>query len=351
MFENKNVAQLDPYVYGEQPTPSSKLIKLNTNENPYPPHSSVEQFLKKFDTAKLRLYPDPLCSELRKEVSKTYRLPGSYFLFGNGSDEIISLIFRTFFGRQDEVVFTQYTYSAYRTYAEALGVSSRTLPMGEDFLINLDHLDRISAKVFFLTNPNAPTGLAIKTGELEKTIKKNSSRLFVIDEAYADFAEENALSLVSSGYKNVLILRTLSKAYSLCGVRLGMAIGHPDLISAMGKIKDPYNVNALTQGIATTVFKHLPYYQKNIKLIKQERAHFAGQLTLSGFKVLPSQTNFLLVAYPGKNLKELYLYLVKKKIYVRHFDKPVLTDYLRISIGTPDEMKRVLAEMNSWVRK
>ncbi len=350
MFENKNVANLDPYVYGEQPKPSASLIKLNTNENPYPPHSSVKTFLKAYATERLRLYPDPLCTELRKIVSKVYGLSGECFLFGNGSDEVISLIFRTFFGRNDEVIFTQHTYSAYRTYAETLGISMRTLPMEEDFLIKLEHLNRVQGKVIFITNPNAPTSLLLSRAEIEKWALKCPMLLFVIDEAYADFASETCMSLVKRGLKNVLILRTLSKAYSLCGARLGMAIGHPELINAINKIKDPYNINALTQGIAVSVYKNLPYYRKNIELIKKERAAFSEALKILGFKVLSSETNFVFVSFPGKSMKSLYDYLIAKKIYVRYFNKPILDKYLRITIGKPLEMTKVLTQIKQFLK-
>ncbi|MBN8219072.1 MAG: histidinol-phosphate transaminase [Spirochaetes bacterium] len=348
MFASRHVQLLSPYQYGEQPPPARDLIKLNTNENPYPAHASVARLLKAWPVERLRLYPEPTWNALRKAASKTLGVPPEYLAFGNGSDELIALLFRTFFDPEDEVVFTQYTYSAYAAYSEALGIAHRVLPMGDDLTIDLSLLDKLPGKVVFLTNPNAPTGIALPVERIAAAVSRHRNRLFIVDEAYADFWGKNCLPLVRK-YPNLLLLRTFSKVNSLCGVRLGYAIGQPDLIQALLKVKDPYNVNALTQAIGVTVFQHYAYYAKNAKKISAIRDRFSRDLADLGFRVLPSSANFVMASLPGREMESLYLDLAKKRIFVRFFNKPGMREWVRISMGTPAQMKKVLAEIRAWL--
>lgn len=348
MFTSRRVQKLVPYVYGEQPRPVPGLVKLNTNENPYPPHASVRRFLRGLDPDFLRLYPDPTCAGLRKAASRVLGVPENFLLFGNGSDELIALIFRVFFDPGDKVLFTRYTYSAYRSYADAVGVESQDLEMGADFGIDLKKLSARREKVFFLTNPNAPTGIGLDAKVVAQALAANPKKLFVVDEAYGDFAKSTCVPLVRR-FANLIVLRTLSKSYSLCGLRLGYAAAQPGLIEALVKVKDPYNVNALTQKIGELAFRHNAYYLKNAKKIVAERTRFTREMNALGFKTLPSSTNFVLTGRPGKSQGPLYRHLASRQIYVRYFDKSVLRDYLRITIGTPIQMKKLLTEIKAFL--
>ena len=266
-FSSQSVKLMKPYQWGEQPKITPNLIKLNTNENPYPPHPSLSKTLANFATATLRLYPDPLCRELRQSAAKHFKLTPDMITAGNGSDELIALIFKVFFNRQDNALFTEYTYSHYKTYSKAFGVIYNTMPM-KDLRVDLSLLNKIRCKVFFLTNPNAPTGIFLNPNEIEAYLKSHGGKLFVIDEAYADFSVKSCLPLIKK-YNNILVLRSFSKSFSLGGIRLGFALGNQALINDLNKVKDPYNVSALTQKIGVEVFKHIAYYQKNIEKNKR----------------------------------------------------------------------------------
>ncbi|MBL8995550.1 MAG: aminotransferase class I/II-fold pyridoxal phosphate-dependent enzyme, partial [Spirochaetia bacterium] len=309
MFTSRRVQKLIPYVYGEQPRPVPGLVKLNTNENPWPPHASVRKLLRGLDTDFLRLYPDPTCASLRKAASKVLGVPENCLLFGNGSDELISLVFRVFFDPGEKVLFTQYTYSAYRSYADAVGIPSADLPMGPDFKIDLRKLTSRNEKVFFLTNPNAPTGIGLDAKIIAKALAANPRKLFIVDEAYADFAGSTCVPLVGR-YSNLIVLRTLSKSYSLCGLRLGCAVAQPALLESLIKVKDPYNVNALTQRVGELAFENSAYYLKNAKKIVAERGHFTRAMKALGFTTPPSSANFVLTGKPGQSQAPLYRHLV-----------------------------------------
>ena len=337
---------MQPYEWGEQPKKTAKLIKLNTNENPYPPPSSLSRKLGGFAISTLRLYPNPLCQDLRKSAAKYFNLKPDMIAFGNGSDELIALIFKTFFNRHDNALLTEYTYSHYKTYADAYGINHTTMPM-KNFQIDISILNRIRCKVFFLTNPNAPTGIVIDPKEIETYINRHTDKLFVIDEAYGDFADakKSCLPLVKK-YNNLIVLRTFSKAFSLSGIRLGFALGNKELISALNKVRDPYNISTLTQMIGVEVFKKIPYYKKNIDKVKQTRKKFSEQLNELKFLVFPSAANFVFCRPPdGVEAEDLFNSLKKKHIYVRHFSDSKLADYLRISIGTNQDMTRVIKEI------
>ncbi len=349
MFVSRSVEKLVPYVYGIQPRPVPGLVKLNTNENPYPTHPAVRKLLSTLDLSRLRLYPDPLCQGLRKTSSKVFGIPEDYFLFGNGSDEIIAMIFRVFFNPGERVLFTQYTYSAYRSYADAAGVASADLPMGPDFRIDLGRLRKRTEKVFFLTNPNAPTGIALSASEIENVVSLYPKKLFVVDEAYADFAGDTCLPLTKR-FSNLMVLRTLSKSYSLCGIRLGFAAAQPALIQAMTKVKDPYNVNLLTQLVGELAIRQTDHHLKNVKKVVVERERFKKALEEMGYQVLPSSANFVMAGKPGRSQASWYQYLVSRKIYARFFDRPHLRDYLRVTIGTPAQMNRFLQETRRYLK-
>ena len=344
-FISQTIRNMRPYIWGEQPKLTASVIKLNTNENPYPPHVSVKRKLEKFAYQGLRYYPDPLCHRLIEQIASTYKVKPANVVIGNGSDELIALVFKLFFNRYDSVLFTEFTYSHYRTYAESSGVTASTMPM-KNFQVDLGMLDKFRSKVFFLANPNVPTGTAIDPHAIEFYLKRHPTKLFVIDEAYVDFCDKSCVQFIKE-YDNLLILRTASKAFSLCGIRLGYALASPRIIEGFYKVKDPYNVNALSQAIGLEVFKNLAYYKKNIRKIIETRKMFKKKVEALEFEVLPSDANFLFMRHKDVVAEDLYAFLKKKKIFVRYFDKKDLRNFLRISIGLPKEMK-LLAY---WIEK
>ena len=348
-FESHTVRTMRPYSWGEQPPKSASVVKLNTNENPYPPHASLKKLLSQFPYEHLRYYPDPTCSELIQAASSHYGFKPSRVAVGNGSDELIALVFKTFFNRQDMALIPEHTYSHYRTYAEAFGITASILPM-KTLSVELEPLDRFRSKVFFLANPNTPTGLALEPTYIEHFVKRHEQKLFVIDEAYADFSQTNCLKLARR-YPNVLVLRTASKAFSMCGIRLGFVYGHRQLIEAIDKVRDPYNINSLTQKIGVHIFKHASYYKKNCSRIVQTRERFSQMLQKLHFEVLPSQANFVFCRHRRITARDIFNHLRNKHIYVRFFDTRLLDQYLRITVGLPSQMPQVINELRAFLKK
>jgi histidinol-phosphate aminotransferase len=346
------VRDLHAYVPGEQPKIKG-LIKLNTNENPYPPSPRVLAAVKAAVDGRLRLYPNPTAQVLRERLAKLHGCKPENIIVGNGSDELLALAMRAFVEPKFEVqspksesakAMVQYfmpSYSLYPVLADIHGAAKSAVPLNPDFSLPVVAELRLARKwdfkaaLTFVTTPNAPSGRGYKTAELEKLCRAQSG-VVVLDEAYVDFARETALKLALK-YPHVLIARTFSKAYSLCFQRVGYFVGNSGLIAALDKIRDSYNVNGLGQIAAEATLGDLTYYRKNFKKIVQTREWLSEELTRLGFRVLPSQTNFLLTqppVFPAENwLKKLR----DQKILVRWFDAPAVKDYLRITIGTPAE--------------
>ncbi len=347
-FINHNVQKLKAYVYGEQPSRSSGVIKLNTNENPYPPHPDMKKKLAGFRTDLLRLYPDPQCHALTKAASAYLAIDSGCIVFGNGSDELIANIFKIFFGSNDKVLFTEYTYTYYHVFAGIHGLRVYTLPMQDDFKVDLKLVKNYPVKVVFLTNPNSPTGIAVPAAQIAAALKENKNKLFIIDEAYADFADENCIPLLRH-FSNLVILRTFSKAFSFCGGRLGYALSTKKNIKAFFKVKDPYNISTVTQLLGEDIFRNINYYKGHIKKIIALREHFAKQLVALGFSVLPSSANFIFCTHPGLSAASLAAYLRENNILVRYFNKPGLKKYLRITIGTELQMQKVYKRISHYL--
>ena len=361
------VRQLQAYVPGEQPQIRG-LIKLNTNENPYPPSPRVLAAVKSAVDERLRLYPDPRARALRERLARFHRCSPENIIVGNGSDELLALATRTFVepvagaprsskanvpgqpahgrgvrparsGRSGSTVqyFTP-SYSLYPVLGAIHGARPQAVGLGSDFTVpSVDflHTSRtwdFEAALSFITTPNAPSGRAFATAQLEALCRRHRG-VVVLDEAYVDFAEENALDLALK-YPHVLVARTFSKAYALCFQRVGYFVGHPTLIAALDKLRDSYNVNGLGQIAALATLENLPYYQANFHRIKTTRARLTEALTQLGFEVLPSQTNFVLARPPGFPAREWLEKLRRRKILVRWFSSADVKDYLRITIGT-----------------
>jgi histidinol-phosphate aminotransferase len=342
------VHRLNPYLPGEQPRIAG-LIKLNTNENPYPPSPKVLAAVRAATDGRLRLYPDPTAQPLREKLARFHGCAPENIIVGNGSDELLAMAVRCFVdpahsGTADSrarVQFFSPSYSLYPVLAEIHGALAHSAPLAADFNVpTVTELKRgkrwdFRAALSFVTTPNAPSGRGYSTQQLEELCAAQRG-VVILDEAYVDFAHENAFGLLLK-YPHVLIARTFSKAYSLCFQRVGYLVGSASLIAALHKLRDSYNVNGLGQVAALATLQDLPYYRANFQKIIATREKLCSDLSRLGFKVLPSQTNFVLAKPPRHSADNWLLRLRKRRILVRWFTQPAIRDYLRITIGTPRE--------------
>ena len=352
VYWNKRVKNITPYVPGEQPR-DRKFIKLNTNENPYPPSPAVIEAIKKTAGEPLRLYPDPACTEMREAVAETYGVTVNQVFTGNGSDEVLAFAFAAFF-EGEPMLFPDVTYSFYPVYADLWDVPYKTVPLRDDFSIDPNDYLGASGGVIF-PNPNAPTGMALSLDEVRVVAQaaERNRRVLVVDEAYIAFADREgvvpALPLLKE-FPNLLLVRTLSKEASLAGLRAGFALGSGELIEGLCRIRDCFNsytMDRLALAGATAAIRDRAYYNEiNRRIIATRRRVTAGLESL-GFRVLPSQANFLFAAPPverGKSGRDFFTALRERGILVRHFNKPRTADFLRITMGTDDEMDVLLEE-------
>ena len=358
------VRKLHPYVYGEQPKIKG-LIKLNTNENPYPPSSRVLRAVRATVDGRLRLYPNPTAERLREKLARLHRCQPENIIVGNGSDELLALSTRCFVEPspkakvQSPKATVQYftpSYSLYPVLADIHGAAKNAVPLKPDFsLPSMKELKtrnekppkggtpnrwNFNAALTFVTTPNAPSGRGYSTQELESLCRAQKG-VVVLDEAYVDFAEENALMLALN-HPHVLVARTFSKAYSLCFQRVGYFVGHPELIAALHKIRDSYNVNGIGQIAAEATLDDLSHYRANFQKIIATRERLSRELTKLGFRVLPSRTNFILARPPRFPAPVWLKKLRDRKILVRWFGQPEVKDYLRITIGTAAEAEALV---------
>jgi histidinol-phosphate aminotransferase len=353
-FVRPLVRDLHAYTPGEQPAIRG-LIKLNTNENPYPPAPAVLRAVQSATDARLRLYPNPTSQRLREKLARFHRCRPDQIIVGNGSDELLALATRCFVepatavGRTDTrsiVQFFQPSYSLYPVLAAIHGARVNAVPLETDFGIpevsTLKKVGRWSfgAALTLVTTPNAPSGRGYTTRALAQLCRAQQG-VVLLDEAYVDFATEHALSLALK-LSNVLVARTFSKAYSLCFQRVGYFVGHVDLIASLDKIRDSYNVNGLGQVAAEATLDHLPYYRRHFARIRASRTRVTRALTSLGFTVLPSETNFVLTKPPGPPARRWLVLLREHGILVRWFSTPDVADYLRITIGTDREVNALV---------
>ncbi len=338
----KNIAEMAGYVPGFQPRDEAAWIKLNTNENPYPPSPKVvEAILAEIGSRgeSLRKYPDAASRLGREEAGRLYGFDPSWVIMANGSDELLNNLIRAFAGEGEEIAFVHPSYSYYATLAEIQGARVRTFGLTEKWEL-ADFPKRYEGKLFFLVNPNAPLGFTYPLEFIEELAGRCAGML-VVDEAYADFADENALALVKK-YENVVVTRTLSKSYSLAGMRLGLAVARPQVIEALDKIRDHYNLDRLAQAAALASLADQTYFAECVRKIRETRAWFTGELRVLGYGVIPSRANFVFATPTDRNGKRVYQGLFDRQILVRHFSDPQLSHGLRISIGTREEMERTL---------
>jgi len=331
------------YVPGYQPPDIASWIKLNTNENSYPPSPKVvEAILAELgpDGASLRAYPSASSQKLREAAGELYGFDPSWIIMANGSDEVLNNLIRAFAAEGEEIAYVHPSYSYYATLAEVQGARVATYGLTDEFRI-ADFPERYEGKLFFLTTPNAPLGPAFPLAYIEELAQRCAGML-VLDETYADFAEFNALELVKK-YENVVITRTLSKSYSLAGMRLGLAIARPEVIAALDKIRDHYNLDRLAQAACVAALRDQAHLGECCRMIRGTREWFSAELRAIGYDVIPSQGNYVFATPPDRNGQRIYDGLFERRILVRHFSDPLLCHGLRISIGTQDEMERTLA--------
>jgi histidinol-phosphate aminotransferase len=341
-----NIAAMTGYVPGEQPQETG-FIKLNTNENPYPPSPRVSAALRRAINAALRLYPEPVSDTLREAAAVVYGVEPKNIIAGNGSDELLSMLLRCFVGPGDRVAFPQPTYSLYDTLIEIQDALRAAVDFPGDFSLP-PALAQQNAALTFLCNPNAPSGTLISLAEIEK-LARAVPGVLVVDEAYVDFAEsEGASSIPLIGrLDNLIVLRTFSKSFSLAGMRIGLAFASTEIIAGMMKVKDSYNVNRLSLVAATAALHDLPWMTRNARRIQKTRKKLSLALRRMGFEVYPSHANFVLARKNGQNLKPVYEALKRRQILVRYFDVPGLQDCLRITVGTPKEIQTLIDQMSS----
>lgn len=344
MSLRKNITIMAGYRPGFQPPDSEQWIKLNTNENPYPPSPKVIEaiFEELGDGACLRKYPDPPSLTARQAAADLYGFDPSWVIMANGSDELLNNLIRAFVGEGEELAFVQPSYSYYATLANIQGARVRTFALTKEWEIE-DFPERYQGKLFFLTSPNAPLGISF-SNEYIAELAGRCDGVLVVDEAYADFADANALDLVRQ-HDNIIVTRTLSKSYALAGMRLGLAIARPAVIEALDKIRDHYNIDRLAQVAATAALQDQDYLRSSINKIRETRAWFVSELGKIKYTVLPSQTNYVFIIPPDRDGQRIYEALFERKILVRFFPDSLLAHGLRVSIGTQDEMEMTLTAL------
>lgn len=345
-YFRSNIERMSGYVPGEQPK-DGIYIKLNTNENPYPPSPAVLHAIKEAVNESLRLYPDPLATAARIKIAEVLGTKPECVLAGNGSDDLLSIIIRSFAGTGDRVVFPYPSYLLYETLAELQDASACAVDFHEDYSLPQDFIVK-EAKVTFIANPNSPSGTMIPQDEISE-IASQLDGVLVVDEAYADFANDNCLPLVEK-HDNILILRTLSKSYSLAGIRLGFCIAQEHLIKGLMKVKDSYNVDRLSIAAVVAALDDQKSMRSHVGKIKETRQYLTKSLEDLGFFVYPSQTNFVLArCMSGVSANVLYQTLKSRKILVRYFHQRRLDDCLRITIGTREEIDILLRNLRELV--
>jgi len=339
------IASMAGYVPGFQPPDIASWIKLNTNENPYPPSPMVkEAILAELgdDAASLRTYPSASSSLLREAAARLYGFDSSWIIMANGSDEVLNNLIRACAGEGEEIAYVHPSYSYYATLAGIQGAHVRTFALTDDFKI-ANFPEHYTGKLFFLTSPNSPLGFAFPLEYVEE-LATRCEGLLVVDEAYADFNDVNALDLVRR-YSNVVVTRTLSKSYALAGMRLGLAIARPEIIAALDKIRDHYNLDRLAQAACVAALEDQDYFGDRRGQVVATRQFFTAELRKIGYTVIDSRGNFVFASPPDQNGRRVYDCLYERKILVRHFSDPLLAHGLRISIGTRVEMERTLTAL------
>ena len=347
-FLCKKRASLEAYVPGEQPR-DRKYIKLNTNESPFPPSAATLRCLG--GEQDLNLYPDPTCSELAEAVAGLYGLKPENVVLGNGSDEILAFAFLAFCDEDTPASFADITYGFYPVFADLFGVPYKEIPLKDDFTVDVDRFCEAEGTVI-LANPNAPTGIALELGEIERILRARPDNVLIVDEAYVDFGARSAVELLEK-YENLLVVQTYSKSRSMAGARLGFALGAPELIQDLNRIRysfNPYNIDRITLRLGAAALADNGYYMDCCRTICETRAFTAERLRALGFEVTDSRTNFLFARHPDLGGEAYYQKLRERGVLVRHFGKARITDYVRITVGTREEMDALLRETEAILK-
>ena len=347
-WEN-NIRKVIPYVPGEQPK-ENDIIKLNTNENPYPPSSKAVKALKSFDCSRMRLYPDPNSDILVNSLAKRYKVKPSQVFVGIGSDDVISMAFLTFFNSDKPILFPDITYSFYDVWADVYKIPYKTMPLDDNFRINKTDYFQENGGIIF-PNPNAPTGVYESNEMIEEIVKANKKSIVIIDEAYIDFGGESCIGLTEK-YDNLLVVQTFSKSRSMAGMRIGYAIGNEKLIKYMNDVKfsiNSYTMNHVTQVCGAAAVEDEEYFIETIKKITDVRENTKKELKKLGFTFTDSKSNFLFAAHDKVKAETIFNELKSRKIYVRYWNKPRINNYLRISIGTAEEMEKLISALKEIV--
>lgn len=341
-YWSETVKSLEPYVPGEQPQ-DKKYIKLNTNENPYPPSPHVIEAIKQAANEKLKLYPEPTCKELRAVIAQYYNLKPEQVFAGNGSDEILAFSFLAFFNPGQPIFFPDITYSFYKVYAELFHIDYQLVPLDSEFTVPIKLLLADNGGIL-LPNPNAPTGKYLPLDSIKNILEHNKDKVVIIDEAYIDFGGESAVQFIPE-YPNLLVIQTFSKSRSLAGLRVGFALGHEDLIEGLDRIKNSinsYTLDRLALIGAQEAIKDRSYFEQTRSKIIKTREQVSKRLAEMGFKVIDSKANFLFISYPLFSAAHLFQLLKERGILVRYFNKPRIDSFLRVTIGTDEEMEAFL---------
>lgn len=351
-YLSERARKLAPYTAGEQPK-DRKYVKLNTNENPYPPSPKAAEVLHSFDAESLKLYPAPDSSALCAAIAAAEGVEPENVFCGNGSDEILALCLPAFFDEGGEgAAFADITYSFYPVFCRFFGVPYTQIPLEEDFTLDLEKLTRASAQGVIVANPNAPTGIGISLPEIENFVRENSGRVVILDEAYMPFFGQSAVPLIHQ-YKNLLVVKTFSKGYSLAGMRCGYAVGDVSLIDGLCRCKDCFNsypVDRVCQAVCAAAVSDGAYYAQKNALVISERERLSDALRALGFQVLPSKSNFLFARHGRLAGREVYEGLRARGVLVRWFDKPRIADFVRITVGSPEENAALLYALSELVR-
>jgi histidinol-phosphate aminotransferase len=348
-FWSPAVNQLSPYVPGEQPK-IENLVKLNTNENPYGPSPRVIEAIQDELGDTLRLYPEPTACRLRETVADYYGLQPEQVFIGNGSDEILAHTFFALFQQPQPLLFPDVTYSFYPVYCRLYDIDYRTIALADDFSLRIDDYDRPNGGIIF-ANPNAPTGRLLPLDDIETLLRRNRNSVVAVDEAYIDFGGESAAKLVAH-YDNLLVIQTLSKSRSLAGMRIGLALGDAALLEGLIRVKDSFNsypIDRLAQVAAIAAFADEVYFRETCRRIIDERESMATELRALGFEMPPSAANFVFARHPARDAAELAAELREAGILVRHFRLPRIDQYLRITVGTAEQNRRLIEALKPLV--
>lgn len=348
-FWSSMAKRAEPYIPGEQLN-KENILKLNTNENPYPPSPKVIEAITKEVGKELRLYPSPTMENLRHEIASYYHLKMENVFIGNGSDEVLAFSYMAFFEPGNEILFPNITYSFYPVYAKLFNITYKEVALNEDFTFNTEAFFQSEGGVIF-PNPNAPTSIYLPLEQVEEIVKNNPNTVVIVDEAYIDFAQASAVELIDK-YDNLLVIQTMSKSRSLAGLRVGFALGNEKLIKALVRIKDSFNsypIDRLAMIGATAAIRDKEYFEETTAKIIKTRTWVTEELIELGFDVFPSATNFVFATHPKTLAKKLYETLREQDILIRYFGKKPIDNFVRITVGTDVEMKRFIQTVKKIV--